>query len=88
MKSALLPFYNIKRMSRMLLRGRLEVGEELAAHDGLHEHEEGGVVLEGGHQVDHEGAVAFRQDCLFPLHVLLHITIHQCNNINIYSVTY
>ncbi len=49
----------------------LQVREQLAAHDALHEHVQVRVVLEAGHQVDHEGAVALGHDLLLALHMLL-----------------
>ncbi len=49
----------------------LQVGEELATHDGLLQHVQGGGVLEGCDQVHNERAVALCQNPLLPFHVLL-----------------
>lgn len=49
----------------------LQVGEELAAHDALEQQVQVRLVLEAGHQVHHEQAVALSHDLLLALHVLL-----------------
>ena len=55
--------------------GYLQVGEELPAHDTLHEHVQVSAVLVGGDHVDHEAAVALGLDLLLPLHMLLFSSI-------------
>ena len=55
-------------------QGDLQVGEELSSHDALQQHVKVGAVLEAGHQIHHEAAVALSLNLLLTLHMRLHMS--------------